>query len=254
MAHAYSNFIEIREARGVRTLHFGSEWVQGAMRVSRPWDLELAYTREMMAALLLSPAWPSMPQQLLQIGLGAGSLTRFIYHYLPEANQVVVEQSASVVGAAHQGFHLPPPDDRLQIEVAEGAAWLANSAQHFDLILVDGFDADGKTGDLESLDFYQQCRNHLSPEGLVSVNLLSRSPNFLQSCLALDSAFSGRTRLLPKTPGGNVIALATVDATMTLDEAGLRERVALLAKCTGLDLLPLVERLVAQDDGLPFGV
>ena len=48
-----SSPIEIREARGVRTLHFGSDWVQGAMRIARPWSLELAYTREMMAGLLL---------------------------------------------------------------------------------------------------------------------------------------------------------------------------------------------------------
>ena len=52
--------IEISEAAGVRQLHFGSEWIQGAMRIARPWALELEYTREMMSALLLQtrPAWP----------------------------------------------------------------------------------------------------------------------------------------------------------------------------------------------------
>jgi spermidine synthase len=37
--------IEISEERGVRYLHFGSPWVQGAMRIARPWALELEYTR-----------------------------------------------------------------------------------------------------------------------------------------------------------------------------------------------------------------
>ena len=41
--------IDISEADGVRYLHFGSEWVQGAMRVARPWSLELAYTRDLYA-------------------------------------------------------------------------------------------------------------------------------------------------------------------------------------------------------------
>ena len=45
--------IDIREESGVRTLHFGSEWIQGAMRIARPWHLELDYTKEMMASLLL---------------------------------------------------------------------------------------------------------------------------------------------------------------------------------------------------------
>lgn len=81
MASVCNSSIEIREARGVRTLHFGSDWVQGAMRMSRPHDLELAYTREMMAALWLSSGWPALPRRILQIGFGAGSLTRFIHRY-----------------------------------------------------------------------------------------------------------------------------------------------------------------------------
>ncbi|HEX4943762.1 MAG TPA: spermidine synthase, partial [Usitatibacteraceae bacterium] len=31
--------IVISEERGVRHLHFGSTWVQGAMRIARPWSL-----------------------------------------------------------------------------------------------------------------------------------------------------------------------------------------------------------------------
>ena len=246
--------IEIRENRGVRTLHFGSDWVQGAMRIARPWDLELVYTREMMAALLLSLGWPEMPKRILQIGLGAGSLTKFIHRYLPQACQVVVEQSAAVVGAAYQGFNLPPESERLQIIVAEGAQWMASATETFDLILVDGFDADGQTGGLERVLFYQDARQRLMPNGLLVCNFLSRSPNFLQSCLALDSAFVGRSRLLPQTPGGNVIALGAASETVSLDENALHARVAFLQERTGLDLRSLVERILEQEDGLPFVV
>ena len=246
--------IEIREARGIRTLHFGSDWVQGAMRVSRPNDLELAYTREMMSALLLSAGWPALPKRILQIGLGAGSLTRFIDRYLPDSEQVIVEQSAAVVAAARQGFPLPVDNARLRVVVAEGAEWMANSTDAFDLILVDGFDADGQTGSLERVQFYQDTRQRLAPGGLLVCNFLSRSPNFLQSCLALDSAFDGRTRLLPQTPGRNVIALAAINQTAMLDELALRERVRALQSRTGLDLEHLALRLVGQEDGLPFGL
>ncbi len=48
--------IEVSEEAGVRYLHFGSPWVQGAMRIARPWSLELEYTRDMMMALLLRPS------------------------------------------------------------------------------------------------------------------------------------------------------------------------------------------------------
>ena len=33
--------VDISEEAGVRYLHFGSDWVQGAMRIARPWSLEL---------------------------------------------------------------------------------------------------------------------------------------------------------------------------------------------------------------------
>jgi spermidine synthase len=195
-----------------------------------------------------------LPKRILQIGLGAGSLTRFIHRYLPDADQVVIEQSAAVVAAARQAFNLPTENERLQIIVAEGADWLANVTEAFDLILVDGFDANGQTGGLERVRFYQDARRRLSDGGLFVCNFLSRSPKFLQSCLALDSAFDGRTRLLPQTPGGNVIALAAVNKTVNLDEATLRERVRALQSRTGLDLEHLALRLIDQEDGLPFGL
>lgn len=249
-----SSPIEIREVRGVRTLHFGSDWVQGAMRISRPRDLELAYTREMMAALLLSSSWPVMPKRILQIGLGAASLTRFIYANLPEARQMVVELEPAVVGAAQQCFNLPPIGGRLEIEIGDGAEWIAASSDLYDLILIDGFDADGATGNLESLSFYQHCRARLAEGGLLVCNFLSRSPHFLKSCIALDAAFHGQSRLLPQTPGGNVIALGALVTTASLDEAVLRERVQVLAETTGLDLMSLVARLIEQDEGLPLVV
>ncbi len=48
--------IEISEERGVRYLHFGSHWIQGAMRVARPWALELEYTRDMMLSAFAAAA------------------------------------------------------------------------------------------------------------------------------------------------------------------------------------------------------
>ena len=75
--------IDIREEAGVRTLHFGSDWIQGAMRIARPWNLELDYTREMMTSLLLREE-SRFPRRVLLIGLGAASLTKFLYR-----NQVI---------------------------------------------------------------------------------------------------------------------------------------------------------------------
>src|SRR5437879_4366375 len=79
--------IEISEQRRVRYLHFGSHWIQGAMRIARPHALELEYTREMMLALLLRSG-SRWPRHVLLIGLGAASLTKFLYRNRPHAKQV----------------------------------------------------------------------------------------------------------------------------------------------------------------------
>src|SRR5512139_1944041 len=98
--------IDIREESGVRTLHFGSEWIQGAMRIARPWHLELDYTKEMMAGVLLRDD-SHFPRNVLLIGLGAASLTKFLYRHYPLAKLTVVEIEPNVVAAARHFFKLP---------------------------------------------------------------------------------------------------------------------------------------------------
>src|SRR5690606_24662597 len=71
----------VSELAGIRYLHFGTEWVQGAMRLRRPNDLVLAYTQQMMAWLLFVE--PDADTQLGILGLGAGSLLRFSLRNTP---------------------------------------------------------------------------------------------------------------------------------------------------------------------------
>ena len=67
-SRAADDGLEVTEERGMRVLHLGSQAIQSAMRLSRPWDLELAYTRAMMGFLMFN----STPQDVLMIGLGGG--------------------------------------------------------------------------------------------------------------------------------------------------------------------------------------
>ena len=82
--------INISEERGVRYLHFGTPWVQGAMRIARPYALELEYTRDLVVPLLLrGDGWP---KSVLQIGLGSASITKFLYRFFPETLEIDAER------------------------------------------------------------------------------------------------------------------------------------------------------------------
>lgn len=234
--------VDISEEAGVRHLHFGSDWIQGAMRIARPWSLELAYTREMMAGLLLRDV-PHWPRSALLIGLGAGSLAKFIYRNLPECRSTVVEINPQVEYIARQYFKLPDDPIRLAVIIGDGADYMMGGERQFDYILVDGFDADARAGVLDTLPFYQACRSRLSERSLLCVNLLGRSKGFAGSVERLQAAFDGRTAVFPSCDSGNTIAFATAGEAIDVTLETMRDRALQLKKSTRLDLLPTISRL-----------
>jgi spermidine synthase len=234
--------IDISEQSGVRYLHFGSTWVQGAMRIARPWNLELEYTREMMASLLLhdDARWP---RKVLLIGLGAASLTKFLYRNRPLAHLTVVEISPEVVAAARQFFKLPEDPKRINLVIGDGAEYVLKSDRKFDLILVDGFDRLGRCGALDTLPFYQACRSRLSDDGILAVNLLARSRGFKDSLSRIVSAFEDRALLLPSCESGNAIVFAAEGNPIEISFDDLKKNALRLKQETGLNLLPTLTRL-----------
>jgi spermidine synthase len=241
--------IEVSEEAGVRYLHFGSSWIQGAMRIARPNALELPYTRDMMLALLLRQGrrWP---RRVLMIGLGSGSLAKFLYRHRPHASLVIVEIDAGVVAAARQFFRLPDDPQRVHIEIADGSDYVARSAALFDLILVDGFDAKGRAGLLDMLPFYCNARARLSDQGLLVANLLARHRGTVESVQRIVKAFDGRVRALPRSIGGNSIVLAATGDPIEMPLAKLNTAAKALQRDTGLNLRPTVARLIDdQPDG-----
>lgn len=243
--------IDISEDAGTRYLHFGSEWVQGAMRIRRPWALELAYTQEMMAGLLLRDApWP---RSALLIGLGAGSLAKFIWRFFPQTKITVVEIHPQMPFAARQFFKLPEEDERLRIHIGDGAAFVATNKHRYDLILVDGFDHNARAGVLDTLPFYVNCRSRLSKEGLLATNLFGHARGFKASTGRISEAFAGRSIVFPSLDSGNAIAIAAEGRPVEVSLPELRTRAAALKAATALDLRPTITRLQLTKS-LPGGI
>ena len=234
--------IDIREEAGVRTLHFGSEWIQGAMRIARPWNLELDYTKEMMASLLLREE-SRFPRKVLLIGLGAASLTKYLYRHYPLAKLTVVEIEPAVVAAARQFFKLPEDPLRLNMVIGDGVEYVMASDKNWDLILVDGFDADARAGALDTLLFYQAAHARLSRNGIMAVNLLGRSKGYKASVERIHAAFDGRALAFPSCDSGNTIAFAAAGDAINIALDDLKEQALELKEATGLNLLPTLTRL-----------
>jgi spermidine synthase len=199
--------VYVTERFGVRSLHIGSDTIQSSMRIGRPNDLELSYTRSMMAFLLFN----APPRRLLMVGLGGGSLAKFIYHRLPDAVTEVLEINPQVVAIARRLFELPAADARLVVRVCDAAQFVASDGSGFDAILVDGYDGDSQVVELATAEFYSGCRRRLERGGILVVNLWGSDRRFDEYLARIESAFPAATLCLPAEKPGNVIVFAFRD-------------------------------------------
>jgi spermidine synthase len=154
-----------------------------------------------------------------------------------------VEIDPEVVAVARHHFKLPDEDERLRIELGDGADFVATGTQRFDLILVDGFDENARTGMLDTLPFYLNCKAHLSGSGLLVSNLLSKRKGVKKSMERIEEAFDGRAVAFPSCDSGNVVAFAATGAPIQHRLAELKVSARHLKSETGLNLLPTLQRL-----------
>lgn len=229
--------VQISEEDGIRYLHLGSTTIQSGMRMSEPDELELAYTRSMMAFLLFLPE----PRRVVSIGLGGGSVNKWLYRRFPQVEQVVVEVNAGVIAVARQYFHVPPDDARLQIKQGDGARWVAENPDTADVILVDGYDGEAHVKTLASPDFYSAAAASLRGAGMLVVNLWGSDRNFDEYLRRIETAFNGQVTCVPALQKGNIIALAFKSQPSRLGWDELNERARSLQARYGLEFVRFVE-------------
>lgn len=244
---ADSESVYISEQFGVRSLHIGSDTIQSAMRVTRPNDLEIAYTRSMMAFLLFD----CDPREVLMIGLGGGSLAKFIYHRLPGTRTVAIEVNPRVVAIARQFFHLPPDDERLKVVVGDGAGYVESVHICADVIMVDGYDAESQVAALSTPAFYGSCARVLGDSGILVVNLWGGDRNFATCVERISRAFNGIVACLPAGKPGNIVVLAFKRSPGRPRWDDLHRRAQVLETAHGLEFPEFVRQLRERDPGNP---
>ncbi|WP_109478503.1 spermidine synthase [Paraburkholderia sp. C35] len=218
--------VTFSEEGGVRYLHFGTEWVQGAMRLSKPDHIELEYAQQMMAFLLFLET----PQRIVQLGLGTGSLTKFAHRFLKRAHVEAVELNPAVVIAARTMFNLPADDARLTVRETDAWEFVNDGANHGTIgaLQIDLYDATARGPGLDSVAFYRAARACLTQAGIVTVNLFGDHPSFVRNMKRLNEAFDGRVVALPEVHDGNRIAIAFSGPAIDVPFKQLLERAKLI--------------------------
>ena len=202
--------VSVSDDGEVRPLHLGTPWIQGSMRVAEPFEIELQYVQRMMAWLLFVEPASVTKRHAMQLGLGAGAITKFCYKKLRLCT-TAIELNPQVLAVCRQWFKLPPDGPKLRVVLADAAEEIRNPMWQgtVDALAVDLYDHEAAAPVLDSPDFYADCRALLTEDGCMTVNLFGRASSFERSLQSMASAF-GEDALwaFKPTREGNTVVLA----------------------------------------------
>ena len=153
--------------RGPETiLSIGTGATQSAALLDDPSILSLAYTRFMMLACVLAPRLGSV----LHIGLGGGTMVRFLQACFPGIRQLAIEINPEVVKAAYRDFRLDTVPG-LEVLTGDAIALLPSIDERFDMVFLDAFDNDKTPAGLITQDMLQEIGRHLNADGWLAANV-----------------------------------------------------------------------------------
>ena len=171
----------VSSAQG-KSLYFKGDQLQSQMRLDRPGELSIDYTRTMMGFLLFN----TRPSRIALIGLGGGSLLKFCYYHLESAKLTGIEINPQVL-ALSTAFEVPEDPQRVALLCGDGADFVRDTLIEHDVVLVDGFDSSGQSPSLCSQAFYNDCYQALAHKGMMVANMNPAHPDH--------ELFMGRIRL-----------------------------------------------------------
>jgi spermidine synthase len=235
--------VTFSEEGGVRFLHFGTWWVQGAMRINKPDFIELEYAQQMMAGLLfLDPNDKRLnqnnkksnhqPFHMVQLGLGTGALTKFAHKSFPKAIVTAIDLNPAVIVAARVMFQLPPPNKNLEIVQGDALKYITakKNSGSIDLLQVDLYDATARGPALSSPEFYQGCYDSLKSTGVMTVNLFGNHKSFKTNIKNICNAFDNRVLVFQQVHDCNVVVLAFKGPHLEVNWKDVKARAEYLEK------------------------
>ena len=233
----------LTESDGILSLQFDEWSTQSEMSIDDTDELVIPYTRVIMSFLLLEPS----PRHVAMIGLGGGSLAKYCYRYLPGTEITAVEINPGVIALRNE-FAIPADDVRFRVLLGDGAEWVADAARQSnvqpDVLIVDGFDADGLPAQLSSQRFYDDCFAALADNGIMVVNMWKGYPHYDEYLARINNSFAGNWVIVDAEDGFNQIVLAVKNTAFPPAASTIRHHANLLCESHPLNFQAQANKLV----------
>lgn len=212
MESEYSKII-VDERGTVRTLYFvrdtGQQVVESQMDVANPHKLLIRYTRTMFASYLFVPE----PKRVLIIGLGAGSMVRFLERYEPDLLIEAVDIDPVILEVATNYFGTRESKN-VKLIAADGLRYIREVNTSYDVIYMDAFlkpsmstDDTGVPLQMKTVDFYREMQDKLAVGGAVVFNL-NWHKGIKDDLATIREAFAS-SHLFEVPRSGNFVVVAT---------------------------------------------
>ena len=192
--------VQVWEKDGLLKLRFGNKILQSVFSKIKPNHLVLEYTRLMLLSLLFCPH----PKSVLHIGLGGGSLPRWLHQEFPDIQQVIIELSSGVIEAAYKFFEFPN-DKRLRIINADASKIVPEMKEKFDLIFLDAFNDQGVSEEILGIDFIRNLSVCLNTSGWVVGNFWTVTGDFIEQCNQWKTTFSSVLNARANKKGNEIL-------------------------------------------------
>ncbi len=200
----------------MRSMNFvrdnGVEQIQTAWNMKQPYELVTQYSRLMFASYFFMPE----QKQVLIVGLGGGAMVHFYEHYDAEVKVDAVEIDEKVVQLADKYFDVRTRKNT-NIITEDAFKYFKTNTTRYDVIYMDAFlkpsektDATGQPLRLKTVEFYKGLREHLTPDGIVVINL-NIHPGTNDDLATIRSAYPQAYTFKAPTP--NMIVVCTWDKT-----------------------------------------
>lgn len=155
------------DGRRARVL-YGNRWSpQSGVALDDNPELLFDYNQRFLEMVMSRP-----PKKLLVIGGGAFMLPIAVFERFANITIDVVEIDPLLVQLSKDFFNLPD-DERMRIHVEDGAAFVANTNERYDMIILDAFTGYTIPHHLLEREAIEYYKRRLTKDGVVALNFIS---------------------------------------------------------------------------------
>jgi spermidine synthase len=148
-------WLQLNEGVAIHSLYRPGSYLTGGY-----WDDPL---------VLPSATGGSPPRRIAILGDAAGTVARAYGHYYPKTRVDAVELDGQLTSVGRRYFHLGGPN--LHTYTADARPWLQAARGRYDMILLDAYRQPYIPFYLVTHEFFEVARRHLSPRGVLIVNV-----------------------------------------------------------------------------------